>query len=523
MPQDNGLRASRRRLLASAGGLAAAMGTGFAARAAVSDAVPRRQPAVEPFWGPHQGGIVTPAQDHTYFAAFDLTSDKRDDVVTVLQRWTTAAAALSAGKMVTVPPTAALASGANGAASDSYSTAAGSTPSGSTAAGSTPAGSTTAGSTAAGATVIGTTVAGADANGAASYTAGAGANPGGGSGAAAAGASSGAASANASASGYGGSPASEAPDPGHDSLEALGLGPSRLTITFGFGAGLFQKDGKDRYGLAAARPAALVDLPRFNGDQLMPARTGGDLSMQACADDPQVAFHAVRELARLAYGMAQVRWTQTGFVSKPTAGGTPRNLLGFRDGTQTPQQIDKVVWVGEEGPAWMRGGSYLVARRIRMALEHWDRAHVTFQEQTIGREKHSGAPLGLKDEFAPLGLDRADKDGNPIIPDTAHVRLANADTNGGAEILRRGYSYNDGANFTAERWPPWRQGIEYDAGLFFVSYQRDPRTGFIRIFENMSKLDMLNQFVTHTGGGLFACPGGVREGEFIGQGLFAGA
>ena len=174
------------------------------------------------------------------------------------------------------------------------STAAGSTPSGSTAAGSTPAGSTTAGSTAAGATVIGTTVAGADANGAASYTAGAGANPGGGSGAAAAGASSGAASANASASGYGGSPASEAPDPGHDSLEALGLGPSRLTITFGFGAGLFEKDGKDRYGLAAARPAALVDLPRFNGDQLVPARTGGDLSMQACADDPQVAFHAVR-------------------------------------------------------------------------------------------------------------------------------------------------------------------------------------------------------------------------------------
>jgi deferrochelatase/peroxidase EfeB len=253
------------------------------------------------------------------------------------------------------------------------------------------------------------------------------------------------------------------------------------------------------------------------------ALTGGDLSIQACADDPQVAFHAVRELARLAYGVAQVRWMQTGFVSKPADGTTTRNLLGFKDGTQTPQQIDKVVWVGDEGPAWMRDGSYLVVRRIRMALEHWDRMHVAFQEQTIGREKHSGAPLGLKDEFAPLGLDRADKDGNPVIPDTAHVRLANADSNAGAEILRRGYSFNDGANFTAERWPPWRQGIEYDAGLFFVCYQRDPRSGFIKIFENMAKVDMLNQFVTHTGGGLFACPGGVREGEFIGQGLFASA
>jgi len=308
-----------------------------------------------------------------------------------------------------------------------------------------------------------------------------------------------------------------------DSSETLGLDPARLTVTFGFGAGLFEKEGKDRYGLAASRPEALVDLPRFNGDQLVPTRTGGDLSVQACADDPLVAFHAVRQLARLAYDIAEVRWAHNGFASRPANGETPRNLMGFKDGTQTPQQIDKVVWVGEDGPAWMRGGSYVVVRRIRMALEHWDRTNVAFQEQTFGREKVSGAPLGLKGELEPLGLDRTDKDENPIIPEHAHVRLANAATNGGAEILRRGYSYNDGVNFTAERWPPWRQGMEYDAGLLFVCYQRDPRTGFIRIFKNMAKFDMLNQFVTHTGGGLFACPGGMRKGEFIGQPLFGAA
>jgi deferrochelatase/peroxidase EfeB len=171
----------------------------------------------------------------------------------------------------------------------------------------------------------------------------------------------------------------------------------------------------------------------------------------------------------------------------------------------------------------MQGGSYAVVRRIRMALEHWDHTDIDFQEQTIGRHKLSGAPLGLKDEFAPLGLDRMDKDENPVIPETAHVRMANAASNAGAEILRRGYSYNDGVNFTAERWPPWRQGMEYDAGLFFLCYQRDPRTGFVRIFENMAKLDMLNQYVTHTGGGLFACPSGVGADEFIGQRLFATA
>ncbi len=61
----------------------------------------------------------------------------------------------------------------------------------------------------------------------------------------------------------------------------------------------------------------------------------------------------------------------------------------------------------------------------------------------------------------------------------------------------------------------------YDAGLLFVAYQRDPRSGFIKIFEQMAKLDMMNQFTTHTGGGLFACPPGAKPGEYIGQALFS--
>jgi len=204
---------------------------------------------------------------------------------------------------------------------------------------------------------------------------------------------------------------------------------------------------------------------------------------------------------------------------------TPRNLMGFKDGTNNPavtdaEAMDRIVWVGDEGPDWMRGGSYMVARRIRIALEHWDRMKVAFQEQTVGRHKDSGAPLGGRNESDPLDLDATDQDGNPVIAETAHVRLAAAAANDGAQILRRPYSYNDGVNFTAERWPPWRQGLEYDAGLFFICYQRDPRTGFIKIFERMAKLDMMNQFVTHVGGGLFACPRGAAEGEFVGQRLF---
>ncbi len=181
----------------------------------------------------------------------------------------------------------------------------------------------------------------------------------------------------------------------------------------------------------------------------------------------------------------RLRWTQTGFNSNAAAEDTPRNLMGFKDGTQNPIAVARpsasaethptrpargVVWAGDEGPAWMRGGSYLVVRRIRIALEHWDNTDLDFQEETIGRHKYSGAPLGGKHEFDPLDLDAEDADGNPVIADNAHVRLAAAASNDGAQMLRRGYSYNDGVNITAERWPPWRQraGIRCRAAVHLL-------------------------------------------------------
>jgi len=311
-----------------------------------------------------------------------------------------------------------------------------------------------------------------------------------------------------------------------DAADTLGLSPSRLTITFGFGQGLFVKNGVDRYGLAHQRPEALIDMPRFVSDKLLEGLTGGDLSVQACADDPQVTFHAIRELARLAYGTAELRWAQNGFTPKFGLSQTPRNLMGFKDGTINPSIKDpkataKYIWVGDEGPAWMQGGSYMVVRKIRIALEHWDRMKLSFQEQTVGRYKISGAPLSGKNEKDPLDLNVKDADGNPLIPENSHVALAAPENNDGAQILRRGYSYDNNLSFTAERWPPWHQGMEFDAGLLFMCYQRDPRTGFVKIYERMSKFDMMNQFVTHIGSGLFACPPGVAQGEFIGQRLFS--
>ncbi|MFJ5555939.1 Dyp-type peroxidase [Streptomyces sp. NPDC093250] len=193
---------------------------------------------------------------------------------------------------------------------------------------------------------------------------------------------------------YGG-PGEAPPD---DTGEALGLKPSRLTLTVGFGPSLFGK-----FGLAGLRPEALVDLPKFAGDNLDRDRSGGDLCVQACADDPQVAVHAIRNLARIGFGRVVVRWSQLGFgkTSSTTPDAqTPRNLFGFKDGTRNisgteKDRPEKFVWVGEkDGPAWMAGGSYLVARRIRMHIETWDRTSLQEQEDIFGRDKGEGAPAG---------------------------------------------------------------------------------------------------------------------------------
>ncbi|MFJ5061595.1 iron uptake transporter deferrochelatase/peroxidase subunit [Streptomyces nigra] len=288
--------------------------------------------------------------------------------------------------------------------------------------------------------------------------------------------------------------------PPDDTGEALGLKPSRLTLTIGFGPSFFDKFG-ERFGIADARPEALSELPKFAGDNLDRDRSGGDLCVQACADDPQVAVHAIRNLARIGFGKVVVRWSQLGFgktSSTTPEAQTPRNLFGFKDGTRNisgteTDRLDRHVWVGEkDGPAWMTGGSYLVARRIRMHIETWDRTPLQEQEDIFGRSKGEGAPVGKAKERDKPFL-------KAMLPD-AHVRLAHPDSNGGATILRRGYSFTDGTDGLGR----------LDAGLFFLAYQRDPRTGFVRIQRNLAK-DALNEYIQHVGSALFAVPPGVRD------------
>ena len=422
-PADQPTGLSRRGLLGLAGAGVAGLALGGAGSAAIVGAASPTGTGTStayPFFGEHQAGITTPAQDRLHFAAYDLAADAtRDDLIELLKDWTYAASRLTAGLEVT-----------EGGAVD-------------------------------------------------------------------------------------GSPLA----PPDDTGEALGLPPSGLTITFGFGPTLFStEDGADRFGIASRKPDLLAKLPRFSGDALRVESSGGDLCIQACADDPQVAVHAIRNLSRIAFGRASIRWSQLGFgrtSSTSTAQVTPRNLFGFKDGTanikaEERPTVEKQVWVASgDGPDWLTGGSYLVTRKIRMIIEAWDRTQLQEQERVIGRSKGEGAPLSGGKEFTAPDFAATGAAGQELIDADSHVRLAHPTSNRGAQLLRRGYNFVDGNDELGR----------LDAGLFFISFQRSPQQ-FIDVQGNLAR-DALNEYIKHVGSAIFAVPPGAAKGGYVGAGLFA--
>ncbi|TPW29134.1 Dyp-type peroxidase [Martelella alba] len=298
---------------------------------------------------------------------------------------------------------------------------------------------------------------------------------------------------------------------GFDTGEALDLGPASLTVTVGLGPGVFD----ERLGLADKKPALLRELKHLPSDAFLPQFTGGDLSLQACADDPQVAYHAIRDLARIAKdtGAASTRWTVMGF-GRASAGKnqkTPRNLLGYKDGTRNiteREDFDRFVWV-ENDPIWGPNGSYQVARKIKMHIENWDVDRVSDQNAIFGRFKVSGAPLSGTHEFDTPDFHKKDAAGDYVIPQTSHISLAAHENNDGLKILRRSYNYTEGIN---------EVGL-LSAGLLFISYQNDP-AHFEQLQQRLGAADALNEYIAHIGSAIFFVPPAPAEGSYIGQLLF---
>ena len=381
----------------------------------------------------HQAGIVTPAQDRLYLAAFDLTTTSRDELIALLQSWTTIAARLTQG----------LSAGPYGPASGPYNA------------------------------------------------------------------------------------------PPDDTGEAADLLPAGLTITFGFGRSMFVgtpnadgTPGTDRFGLADKLPDGLVDLPHFAKDDLDPARSDGDIVVQACADDPQIAVHAIRNLSRAAFGTATIRWTQLGYgrtSSTSTAQLTPRNLFGFKDGTanvkaEETADLEQHVWVDDAAltPGLRVAGRRLVPRRPPHPHAHRDLGpHLA--RRAGGARRAAPRATALRCRAAPSSPSPTSRtkggDGKPLIPSNSHVRLAHPTENKGVRMLRRGYNFTDGNDSLGR----------LDAGLFFLAFVTDPRTHYIPMQAQLSGQDGLMEYLTHTGSGLYAVPPGLPDGSLVlGSGRHAG-
>nr|WP_258016390.1 Dyp-type peroxidase [Streptomyces sp. AJS327] len=332
-----------------------------------------------------------------------------------------------------------------------------------------------------------------------------------------------------------------------DPLIGADAGPSALTVTFGFGRSFFR-----RTGLLAALPEELAPLPEFSADVLDRDRSDGDLWIQIGANDALVAQNALRALQRAADEAGRAssdasgskdgsgseggsggsnrsgargkivrpRWQMSGFNRSPGATANPmtvRNLMGQVDGTNNPRPEDpdfgERVFVPSSGsPAWMRGGSYAVVRRIRMLLDDWEDLPLARQERVIGRRKSDGAPLTGGEERTEPDLERERPDGSRVIAADAHVRVSAPATNGGAAMLRRPFSYHDGL----------RPDGAPDAGLLFIAWQADPLRGFVPVQRKLDSGDALSRFIRHEASALFAVPGGAAEGEYVGQRLLEG-
>ena len=317
-----------------------------------------------------------------------------------------------------------------------------------------------------------------------------------------------------------GGPAPAVPNPQLPPMDSGILGaeiaPDNLTLTLSVGSALFD----ERFGLNAHKPKQLQAMTRFPNDSLDAQQCHGDLLMQICANTQDTVIHALRDIIKHTPDLLAVRWRRDGFIADHAARShgkeTPINLLGFKDGTANPDTRDKalmdqLLWVTAEQqePAWTRGGSYQAVRIIRFRVEMWDRTPLGEQQTIFGREKLSGAPLGMQNEHDVPDYSQ-DPDGEVIALD-AHIRLANPRTpeTSSSLMLRRGYSYSSGITGSGQ----------LDMGLLFVCYQHDLEKGFITVQKRLNG-EALEEYIRPIGGGyFFALPGVPDENHYLGQPL----
>ncbi|WP_052539487.1 Dyp-type peroxidase [Corynebacterium glyciniphilum] len=288
----------------------------------------------------------------------------------------------------------------------------------------------------------------------------------------------------------------------------LASNPGNLTVTCGFGRGLYTAAG-----IADKAPAWLRPLPHFTGDRLDDSWGDRDIVLQICGDDRTTVSHALRVLVRGGADYARPSWSQTGFLD--VQNGTPRNLFGFKDGTVNPhseKEFDTQVWNDD-------GGTCMIVRRVAFDMPEWESVDRGTREVAMGRTIVEGAPLSGGDEFTDVDVNKIGDDGLPLIDAHSHVALATSHNGDAERMLRRAYNYD----LPVTAGPAGLQDAELidlsDTGLIFTCFQRDPDTSFIPVQKRLADGDRLNEWITHVGSAVFHVPAGTSGDSYWGEDL----
>ena len=191
-----------------------------------------------------------------------------------------------------------------------------------------------------------------------------------------------------------------------------------------------------------------------------------------------------------------------------------RNLFGQVDGSAnlrpgTPD-FDAAVVAGADAPAWLRGGTSLVLRRIAMDLDGWDAVDRVGRENAVGRTLATGAPVTGGTERDPIDLDAKGANGLPVVSSVAHARRARVE-NPTLGIVRLGYNYEEPA--------PAGSAALSSTGLLFGAWQANVNRQFVPLQRALDEADLLNVWTTPIGSAVFAIPPGCSEGGYLGEAL----